>query len=215
MGLHILLFGAPGCGKGTASEFLVRRYDFIHVSTGNLLREEVKKGSAIGRQVEGLMSEGQLIPDHVVVAMIINRLQRPDTKGRGILLDGFPRTRAQAETLAANGFKVDAMIFIDVDEIKLEERCVFRRLDPVTGRIYNLKSDPSPQEIMGRLLIRSDDNREKHRRRMQVYLKQKASLMEYYRGKVLEVDGNPPLPVVLKSVATKVDELLRIEKSKL
>ncbi|KAH9582294.1 hypothetical protein LSM04_009425 [Trypanosoma melophagium] len=211
MPLNLLLFGAPGCGKGSASESLVRDFGLLHISAGSLLRDEVERQTPLGEKVAVLMNEGHLIPDAMIVNIIVNRVLQPDAKAKGVLLDGFPRTLSQAKALAESGFKIDALIFINVDAKNLEERCLLRRLDPVTGRVYNLKSDPPPKEIMDRLLIRSDDTREKHQRRMQIYREQKTALMKYYQGKIVEVDGNPPLPVVHAVLRAKVDALQRGE----
>ncbi|ORC93069.1 adenylate kinase [Trypanosoma theileri] len=216
MPLNLLLFGAPGCGKGSASEALVRDFGLLHISAGNLLRDEVERQTPLGKAVGVIMSEGHLIPDEMIVKIIVRRVLQPDAKAQGVLLDGFPRTLAQAKSLAASGFKIDALIFINVDAKNLEERCLLRRLDPVTGRVYNLRSDPPPKEIMDRLLIRSDDTKEKHQRRMQIYREQKTSLMKYYKGKIVEVDGNPPFPVVYAVLRSKVDALCdKSKKSKL
>ncbi|KAG8345963.1 Adenylate kinase AAA domain [Trypanosoma vivax] len=212
MGLHLLVFGAPGCGKGTASEHLVRDYGLVHISTGGLLRDEVLRGSELGRQVEMIMSEGNLIPDELITRIVTERLRRPDIREKGVLLDGFPRTPKQAEKLSASGFEVDALIYLHVDHDKLAERCLLRRLDPVTGRIYNLKNNPPPPEVLDRLLIRSDDTREKHRRRMEIYNRQKDLIMQFYRGKVLEVDANPPFPVVYKEICARVNHLRDLKR---
>ncbi|KEG08469.1 adenylate kinase [Trypanosoma grayi] len=216
MPLNLLLFGAPGCGKGSAGEALVKDYSLLHISAGSLMRDEVEKGTKIGRQVAAYMSEGRLIPDEVIVKVMAERLSERDARAKGVLLDGYPRTLSQAKALAATGFEIDAMVFISVDAQMLEERCLLRRLDPVTGRIYNLKSDPPPDEIMSRLLIRSDDTREKHQRRMKIYRAERTALLEYYAGRILEVDGNPPFPVVYASMRVKIDALARAKrKSKL
>ncbi|ESL07436.1 adenylate kinase [Trypanosoma rangeli SC58] len=214
--MNLLLFGAPGCGKGSMSVALERDFGLLHISAGDLMREEVEKETPVGRQVAVLMNEGHLIPDELIVSIVINRVQQPNVKGRGVLLDGFPRTLRQAQALAKSGFRIDAVIFINVDPKMLEERCLQRRLDPVTGRIYNLKSDPPPESIMGRLLIRSDDTREKHQRRMKIYRKQKKALMKHYEAVIIEVDGNPPLPEVYTMVRAKLASFLNAKtKSKL
>ncbi|RNE97151.1 adenylate kinase [Trypanosoma conorhini] len=194
---------------------LEREFGLLHLSAGDLLREEVERGTPLGREVAVLMNEGHLIPDELIVNIMINRVQKPDAK-KGVLLDGFPRTLRQAQALTESGLHIDAVIFINVDPKLLEERCLLRRLDPVTGRIYNLKSDPPPESIMNRLLIRSDDTREKHQRRMKIYREQKEALMKHYEGVIIEVDGNPPLPVVYAMVRASIAPLWNAKvKSKL
>ncbi|PWV11380.1 adenylate kinase 1 [Trypanosoma cruzi] len=214
--MNLLIFGAPGCGKGSVSEALERDFGLLHISAGELMREEVEKGTPVGRRVAALMNEGSLIPDKVIVDIMVKRLREPDAREKGVVLDGFPRTLSQAQALTENGFEIDAMVFINVDVKLLEERCLQRRMDPVTGRIYNLKSDPPPESIMGRLLIRSDDTLEKHQRRMRIYREQKSALMKHYEKLIIEVDGNPPLPVVYAALHAKIDQLRKAKrKSKL
>ncbi|KAG5463961.1 hypothetical protein LSCM1_00137 [Leishmania martiniquensis] len=209
MPLFIILFGAPGSGKGTVSNLLVKQYGFVHLSAGNLLREEVRKRSPLGLQCAAIMSEGSLIPDELVIDLVCHRLRKPDVQERGILLDGFPRTLRQAEELSTRGFKFDMMIFLNVSPVVLLERCLSRRVDPVTGRIYNLKSDPPPPNIVDRLQIRSDDTREKHERRMQIYNNQKASLIGHYSNIIVEVDADPEIQIVVKTLEKTIDRQLQ------
>lgn len=209
MPLFIILFGAPGSGKGTVSELLVKQYGFVHLSVGNLLREEVRKRSPLGLQCAAIMAEGNLIPDELVVDTVCSRLRDSSVQEHGVLLDGFPRTLRQAEELSARGFKFDMMIFLDVSPEILLDRCLCRRLDPVTGRIYNLKSDPPPPEIVDRLQIRSDDTKEKHERRMQIYNKQKSALMAHYTDIIVELNADPAIKVVFKDLRKRINEHLR------
>lgn len=208
MPLNVILFGAPGSGKGTVSEQLVKQYGFVHLSAGNLLREEVQAKSPLGLQCKAIMAEGNLIPDGLVVDLVCNRLKHPSVQENGVLLDGFPRTLRQAEELTARGFKFDMMVFLDVSPGILLDRCLQRRLDPVTGRIYNLKSDPPPPEIVDRLQIRSDDTKEKHERRMKIYNKQKAALINHYDGIIVEVNADPSIKIVFKALRKEVNKAL-------
>ncbi|GET93201.1 adenylate kinase, putative [Leishmania tarentolae] len=209
MPLFIMLFGPPGSGKGTVSHLLIKEYGFVHLSAGDLLREEVLKKSPLGLKCAGLMSEGSLIPDDVVVELVCNRLRETAAQKKGILLDGFPRTLRQAEELTTRGFKFDMMIFLDVSPEILRDRCLSRRIDPATGRIYNLKSDPPSPEIVDRLQIRPDDTKEKHERRMQIYNSQKETLMAHYSDIIVEIDGDPEIEVVYKEVQKKINERLQ------
>lgn len=214
MVLHIILFGAPGSGKGTVSERLVKDYGFLHLSAGNLLRNEVRKKSPIGLQCAAIMSEGHLIPDSLVIDLICDRLRDPAVANCGVLLDGFPRTLKQAEELSRRGFSFDMLMFLDVDTEVLLQRCLSRRLDPVTGRIYNLQSDPPPLGIMDRLQIRSDDTKEKHERRMNIYRKQKQGLVNHFSNIIVEVDANPPSDEVYASVSKHINQLAAAKRQK-
>lgn len=207
MPLNIIIFGAPGCGKGTASDFLVETYGFAHFSTGDLLREEVKKETPVGRKIASLMAEGSLISDELVIDIIFNRLQDPNIKASGVLLDGFPRTLKQAEELSRRNFKVDSLIFLSVPPDVLLDRCLSRRQDPITGKIYNLKSDPPPPEIVDRLQIRSDDTKEKHCHRMKIFDKQKQALLKYYSDVLVEIDANVPVTYVFQSIRVHLDKV--------
>lgn len=208
MPLFIILFGAPGSGKGTVSERLVKEYGFVHLSAGNLLREEVQAKSPLGLQCKAIMAEGNLIPDALVVDLVCNRLKHPSVQENGVLLDGFPRTLRQAEELSTRGFKFDMMVFLEVTPSILLDRCLSRRLDPVTGRIYNLTSDPPPSDIVDRLQIRSDDTREKHERRMHIYNKQKEALIKHYTGIIVEVNADPSIKLVFKALRKEVNKAL-------
>lgn len=214
MGLFIILFGAPGSGKGTVSEQLVKQYGFVHLSAGNLLREEVRKKSPLGLQCSAIMAEGNLIPDELVVNLVCDRLSEPNVEACGVLLDGFPRTLRQAQELTRRGFQFDAMVFLDVSPDVLLNRCLSRRLDPVTGKIYNLQSDPPPADIVDRLQIRSDDTKEKHERRMQIYNEQKSALVEHYRDIIVEIDADPPIKTVFRSLRKELNARLRQKNKK-
>lgn len=207
MPLNVIIFGAPGSGKGTASEFLVKNYGFVHCSAGDLLRDEVKRKTPLGRKAAAIMAEGSLIPDELVIDLVCNRLRHPSVKACGVLLDGFPRTLKQAEELTKRGFHFDCMIFLNVDAEVLLDRCLCRRLDPITGKIYNLKSDPPPPEIMDRLQIRSDDTKEKHYHRMKIFEKQKKALIEHYSSITVEFNANVPILDVYRSIREELDKI--------
>ena len=142
MAPKIIIAGAPGSGKGTQCEFIVSTYGVVHISTGDILREQVKAGTDLGKQAQACMSAGQLVPDALVIAIVAEKLQQPDVISKGWLLDGFPRTPAQATALAAAGVTPDVFLLLDVPDDALVERICFRRTDPVTGKIYHLKFNP-------------------------------------------------------------------------
>eukprot|EP00796_Vickermania_ingenoplastis_P005045 gene5045-3634_t len=215
MPLNVIIFGAPGSGKGTASEFLVKNYGFVHCSAGDLLRDEVKRKTRLGRKAAAIMAEGSLIPDELVIDLICNRLRHPSVRARGVLLDGFPRTLKQAQELSKRGFEFDAMIFLNVPSSVLLDRCLCRRLDPITGKIYNLKSDPPPPEVVDRLQIRSDDTKEKHNHRMKIFEKQKKALIEHYSDIVIEFDADLPIMEVSRNIQKALDKVAEKNKYKM
>jgi adenylate kinase len=154
----IIIAGAPGSGKGTQCEFIVKKYGVVHISTGDILREQVKNGTDLGKEAKEYMSKGALVPDSVVIGMVKAKLSEPEVKSKGWLLDGFPRTAAQAKAMADLGITADVFLQLEVPDSVLVERICLRRTDPVTGQIYHLKFNPPPADIVSRLQHRSDDN---------------------------------------------------------
>ena len=138
--MRMILVGPPGAGKGTQAARLVNQYTIPHISTGDMLRAAVKAGTQLGREAEGYMSRGALVPDSVVIGMAIERIGQPDA-ANGFMLDGFPRTRPQAEALddalKAADIELDAVVLIEVDDSLIVDRITGRRSDPETGTIYH------------------------------------------------------------------------------
>jgi adenylate kinase len=192
--MRMILVGPPGAGKGTQAGRLVERYNIPHISSGDMLRAAVKEGTELGREADGYMKAGKLVPDEVVIGMILERVAKPDC-ARGFMLDGFPRTRPQAEALEAAmqqaGVSLDAVVLIEVPDQLLEERAIGRRTDPVTGTIYHLKYNPPPADIVDRLVHRKDDTVEAVSTRIQKYHSETAPIIPFYqeRGILKRVDG--------------------------
>src|SRR5262245_23998292 len=140
--MRMILVGPPGAGKGTQAARLVELFRIPHISSGDMFRAEVKEGTELGKQLDHFMKLGSLVPDDVTIPIVLRRITQPDT-ARGFMLDGFPRTRPQAEALdramANAGVALDAVVLIEVPDALLEERAVLRRSDPETGKIYHLK----------------------------------------------------------------------------
>ena len=203
--MKLLIVGPPGSGKGTLCESIVRDYGLVHLSGGDILRGEIKKGSKLGLEAAGLMKEGKLVPDDVMVGLMLNRLSEPDAK-QGVLLDGFPRTAAQAKALTDAGLKFDAMIVLGVSDAALMERSSGRRLDPSTGTIYHLKFKPPPENVKSRLVIRPDDTEEKMKYRIQVYNNQKNALVKHFSSIVIDVSAEQPIPAVYKEFTGKMQQ---------
>ncbi len=192
--MRMILVGPPGAGKGTQAARLVDTYKITHISSGDMLRAAVKEGTKLGQEADGYMKAGKLVPDDVVIGMILERIAKSDC-ANGFMLDGFPRTRPQAEALdqamAKAGVKLDAVVLIEVPDALLEERAVGRRSDPETGAIYHLKYNPPPPDVAGRLVHRKDDTVEAVTTRIQKYHSETAPIVPFYEAKNIlkRVDG--------------------------
>jgi adenylate kinase len=192
--MRMILVGPPGAGKGTQAARLVDIYRIPHISSGDMFRAEVKSGSELGQQLDALMKGGGLVPDEVTIPIVLKRITQPDTT-KGFMLDGFPRTRPQAEALDAAmtkaGVALDAVVLIEVPDTLLEERAVNRRSDPETGKIYHLKYNPPPPDVAGRLVHRADDTKEAVDKRIAKYHSETAPIIPFYleKGILKRVDG--------------------------
>lgn len=193
--MRMILIGPPGAGKGTQAARLVERYQIPHISSGDMLRAAVSEGTALGRAADGYMKSGQLVPDDVVIGMVIERIGKPDAQG-GFMLDGFPRTRPQAEALdaalAKAGVDLDRVLLIEVPDELILERITGRRTDPDTGKVYHVKFNPPPAEAAARVVQRSDDTPQAFGARLAKYHSETAPIVPYYesRGLLRRVDGN-------------------------
>jgi len=187
---RIIIAGAPASGKGTQCKLLVEAMGVVHLSTGDMLRAAVQEGTEIGKLAQGYMESGQLVPDEVIIGIVKERLQQADCQTQGWLLDGFPRTRAQADALADAGIEADIFLLLQVPDEELITRVVGRRLDPETGEIYHLKYAPPPsEEIAARLTQRADDTEEKARVRLDAYYSNIAAIEDSYKDVLQEIDG--------------------------
>lgn len=192
--MRMILVGPPGAGKGTQAARLVDTYRIPHISSGDMFRAEVKSGSELGKQLDAHMKGGGLVPDDVTIPIVLKRITAEDT-AQGFMLDGFPRTRPQAEALDAAmtkaGVALDAVVLIEVPDGLLEERAVNRRTDPETGKIYHLKSNPPPADIVHRLVHRADDTKEAVDKRIAKYHSETAPIIPFYldKGILKRVDG--------------------------
>ena len=193
--MRMILVGPPGAGKGTQAVHLVERFKISHISTGDMLRAAVSEGTELGKQADGYMKAGGLVPDELVIAMVIERIGKPDCI-EGFMLDGFPRTRPQAEALDVElqkaGVALDVVLQIEVPDDLIVERITGRRLDPDTGDIYHIKFKPPPADIAGRVMQRKDDTEAACRARLEKYHSETAPIIPFYeaQGTLKRVDGN-------------------------
>ncbi|CAH2079487.1 unnamed protein product [Thlaspi arvense] len=198
--LKVMISGAPASGKGTQCELIVQKFGLVHISTGDLLRAEVSTGTEIGKRAKDFMNSGSLVPDEIVIAMVAGRLSREDAKKHGWLLDGFPRTFAQAQSLDKLNVRPDIFLLLDVPDEILIDRCVGRRLDPVTGKIYHIKSyPPESDEIKARLVTRPDDTEEKVKARLQIYKQNSESIISAYSDVMIK-DNWRGIPTRLNNI---------------
>ncbi len=207
----IVLLGPPGAGKGTQAQVLGKVLGLAHVSSGDLFREQIRAQTELGRLAKGYVDGGQLVPDTVTVAMVRDRLKREDCL-RGAILDGFPRTPAQAEALDQMlleqwGCKVERVPYVGIPESTLVERLSGRWTCQQEGHVYHQKFHPpivaGKCDIDGSALYQREDDREDTvRQRIRVYLEQTAPLVEYYRqrGVLVEIDGDAPITQVTEAL---------------
>ncbi|MEJ2526143.1 MAG: adenylate kinase [Desulfuromonadales bacterium] len=208
--MKLILLGPPGAGKGTQAKMLTEAFSIPQISTGDILRAAVKTGTALGLKAKQYMDAGGLVPDDVVVGIVRDRLQEADCRN-GFILDGFPRTVAQADALRKSlevmNKELDQVISLEVDTEALVARLTGRRTCKDCGRGYHVRFDPPRQAgrcdaCGGELVQRQDDQEETIRKRLQVYADQTAPLIDYYRQANLlsEVDGMQPIAQVQEKV---------------
>jgi adenylate kinase len=185
---NLILLGPPGAGKGTQAAQLQQDFSLAHISTGDMLRAQVAEGTELGRRAQEYMSTGELVPDEVILGMIRARIGEQDAR-EGFLLDGFPRNSSQADALAATLAESDrrltAALLIEVPDEVLVRRLGGRRVCAKSGHVYHVEFDPPKREGIcdqdgSRLIQRDDDHEETIRRRLEVYARQTAPLIEYY-----------------------------------
>ncbi len=218
----VILLGAPGAGKGTQAKAIVERYAIPQVSTGDLLRDHVSRGTELGKQAKAIMDRGELVPDDLVNNMVAERLARPDT-ARGFILDGYPRTVAQAQWL--DGYLADKrfenqgdrklppiVISIQVSYNQLLRRLTGRRSCPTCGRIYNVYFQPPRVADLcdvdgAKLVTRRDDCEEVISERLKAYERQTLPLADYYRakGQLVEINGDQDMKAVTAEALKVID----------
>jgi adenylate kinase len=214
--MRIILLGAPGVGKGTQAKKIQQKYPVPQISTGDILREAVRKQTELGKRAKSIMDKGELVPDELIVSLVRERLQQNDCK-EGFILDGFPRTIPQAKALdkllPELGIALHAVIDIEVDYEKIVARLTNRRLCPSCGMDYNLLNNPpnphgSCKKCGAKVIQRDDDKESTIRNRLEVYEKQTRPLKNFYREKGLlkTVDGDKPVEQVFVDIVTMLEK---------
>ena len=212
--MNLILLGAPGAGKGTQAELLVRALSIPAISTGNMLRDAMNHKTPLGEQVRQIMDSGMLVPDDVVMDLVSRRVEREDCKN-GFILDGVPRTLSQAEAIDAAGINVDYVISIEIDDAVIEDRMTGRRVCPKCGASYHIVNNrPNIEGICNNcgseLTIRKDDDPETVRGRLDLYHSRTEVLKAYYekQGKLVLIQGNQPIADtnrdILKAIGAEV-----------
>ncbi|MBT2683734.1 adenylate kinase [Bacillus sp. ISL-37] len=208
--MNLVLMGLPGAGKGTQADKIVGKYNIPHISTGDMFRAAIKEGTELGLQAKSFMDKGELVPDEVTIGIVRERLSKADCEN-GFLLDGFPRTVAQAEALdtmlADLGKKIDFVINIDVDQSILMERLTGRRICKNCGATYHLVFNPPSKEGVcdrcgGELYQRADDNAETVQNRLDVNVQQTKPLLNFYedKGYLRNINGQQDIDVVFADI---------------
>ncbi|MBT2681165.1 adenylate kinase [Mesobacillus sp. AQ2] len=208
--MNLVLMGLPGAGKGTQADKIVGKYNIPHISTGDMFRAAIKEGTELGLQAKSFMDKGELVPDEVTIGIVRERLSKEDCEN-GFLLDGFPRTVAQAEALdsmlADLGKKIDYVINIDVDQSILMERLTGRRICKNCGATYHLVFNPPAKEGVcdrcgGELYQRADDNAETVQNRLDVNIQQTKPLLNFYedKGYLRNINGQQDIDVVFADI---------------
>ncbi|MBP2024928.1 adenylate kinase [Peptoniphilus stercorisuis] len=214
--MKIVILGPPGAGKGTQADFIIEKYNIPHISTGDIFRENIKNGTELGVKAKSYMDKGLLVPDELVIDIVKDRIVRDDCKD-GFLLDGFPRTVAQAVSLDAEldkqGTKLDKVVNINVDSSILVDRAVGRRICKTCGATYHIEYNPPKVEGIcdkdqTELIQRDDDKEETVKTRINVYFEQTAPLIDYYRaqGLLLDIDGAQDIKKVFEDVVEGLDK---------
>ena len=187
--MNIILLGAPGAGKGTQAELLVEKLSIPAISTGNMLREAMANGTELGKKAKKFMDEGSLVPDELILGIVADRVAQPDCQN-GFILDGVPRTLAQAEALEEKGVKIDHVVSIEVDDSEIEGRMTGRRVCSKCGASYHIVANPTKIEgkcdLCGsEVAIRKDDTPETVQKRLAVYHAQTEVLKDFYAERKL------------------------------
>ena len=208
--MNLILLGAPGAGKGTQAELLMEKLSIPGISTGNMLREAMRNGTPVGEKAKYYMDNGLLVPDEVIMDIVAERVAQPDCEN-GFILDGVPRTLAQAEALEARGVKIDHVVSIEIDDAVIEGRMTGRRVCTACGASYHIVSNPPKlagicDQCGHEVMTRKDDAPETVRRRLEVYHEQTEVLKDFYGklGLLRMVEGNQTIEGASKDILAAI-----------
>ncbi|EKD71264.1 MAG: hypothetical protein ACD_46C00223G0005 [uncultured bacterium] len=220
--MRLILLGSPGAGKGTQAKFITEKYQIPQISTGDILRRAITEGTELGNQAKMIVECGKLVPDEIMIVLVKERIKQPDCAS-GFLLDGFPRTVAQAEALHQLS-DIDYVIDIDVPDQEIIQRLTGRRIHPASGRIYHLiyqpPRNPGLDDATNEPLIqRKDDQEDTVRKRLEIYHAQTSPLREYYKNyttqnhttipKYVRIDGAASVETIKEQIFERLDTLGR------
>jgi len=207
--MRLILLGSPGAGKGTQAKFITEKFNIPQISTGDILRAAVKAESPLGLKVKKIMEEGSLVSDDIMIELVKERFAEPDCQN-GFLLDGYPRTIPQAESLAANNINLDSVIEINVTDDEVIKRLSGRRVHLASGRVYHIDFNPPKvagvDDVTGEALTHRDDDKEDTiKKRLQIYHDQTQPLVSFYKNlengpKYFKVDGAKHVDEVTKDI---------------
>ncbi|WP_284141030.1 MULTISPECIES: adenylate kinase [unclassified Virgibacillus] len=214
--MNLILMGLPGAGKGTQAEKIKEKYSIPHISTGDMFRLAIKEGTALGNKAKAFMDQGALVPDEVTIGIVKERLSKDDCKN-GFLLDGFPRTIAQADALqqllAELNTTIDFVVNVEVPEEKLVERLTGRRICPTCGTTYHVLYNPPKVEGIcdkdgSQLIQRDDDTAETVKNRLAVNIEQSKPLLDFYqeKGYLVTVNGDQPINKVFEDIQLEIEK---------
>ena len=209
--MRLILLGAPGAGKGTQAEIIAKRLNIPTISTGNILREAIKNGTETGLKAKSFMDNGMLVPDDVIIGIVRERLTAPDC-ANGYILDGVPRTIAQAEAIREQGIEIDRVVSIEIADEVIEARMTGRRVCGTCGASYHIVANPPKTEGIcnacgGELVIRKDDTPETVRHRLEVYHAETEALKGFYEklGKLRLIEGNQPIEDATRDIMAALE----------
>ena len=209
--MNLILLGAPGAGKGTQAELLTKQLGIPSISTGNMLREAIANGTDLGKQCKHFMDEGALVPDELILDIVADRVAQPDC-ANGFILDGVPRTLAQAEALEAKGVRIDHVVSIEVPDNAIESRMTGRRVCCKCGASFHIVANPPKKEGIcdlcgSELIIRKDDAPETVRHRLEVYHASTEVLKDFYGklGRLRLVNGSQPIEDANKDILKAIE----------
>ncbi|MCK6596803.1 MAG: adenylate kinase [Bdellovibrionaceae bacterium] len=194
--MRLILLGPPGAGKGTQAQFIKEKYNIPQISTGEILRAEIKAQSSLGLKLKSIVDSGQLVPDDIIIQIVAEKIKSPECKN-GFLFDGFPRTIPQAEALKLAGINIDLVLEIHVPDEEIIDRMSGRRVHMASGRTYHVKYNPPKvsgvDDLTGEPLVqREDDKEDTVKKRLHVYHTQTKPLVEYYQNWAAQKDKSAP-----------------------